>query len=115
MAEETQIGGTGEVFVGEDKVFQLTVQDTANAVVDITGWTIIFVVKVKDTASDPGLISVTCALTDPTNGVCTATVADTVMDTLLPRTYRYSFKRTDGGAETILAYGDFVVQKATAT
>ncbi|CAB4190392.1 hypothetical protein UFOVP1196_55 [uncultured Caudovirales phage] len=30
------------------------------------------------------------------------------------RTYRHSWKRMDDGSETVLAYGNFVPQKATA-
>lgn len=33
---------------------------------------------------------------------------------LAPKTYRYSLKRTDAGAETVLAYGDFELSEVTA-
>jgi hypothetical protein len=122
MGVETQIGGDGLLFVGEDKVFICgPITDKSGALVNISGWTILFVVRKKDATPDPAMISQTASVTGSFNTdpllntqVASVTVADTDMDLFKAGTYRYSWKRMDAGAEVILAYGDFVVQRATA-
>lgn len=122
MAIESTIGGSGEVFVGEDKTFILAVVGTdLTTPVNITGWTINFVVRLKDNSADPPIFDKTAAIVgtfnvDPDLNTQRAevTLTDTELNTVKGRTYRYSWKRMDDGGETVLAYGDFVVQKATA-
>ena len=41
-------------------------------------------------------------------------VTDTEMNLFKAKTYRYSWKRTDDGSETVLARGPFAPEKATA-
>jgi hypothetical protein len=121
MALDATIGGDGLLFVGEDKIFKLELLDASDVPVDMTGWTLLFDVRVKDKTPDPALISKTPMITGVYNAVratntqrAVVTVTDTDMNLLKARTYRHSWKRMDDGSETVLAWGDFVVQKATA-
>lgn len=119
MANEATIGGSGQLFVGEDKTFVLELLDSSDAPVNMTGWTIIFVVSARD-AGTP-LFNITASVTGSFNASrvlnsqrASAALTSAQMDTLKAKTYRHSWKRTDSGVETILAYGDFEVEKATA-
>lgn len=118
MASHVTMGGDGTLFVGEDKTCQLEVLDADGIPVDITGWNIrLFVlstgsqVLIDKTASVSGVYSVT-PLINTQRAVVTLTDADTSIE---DGTHRHSWKRTDGGSETILAYGDFVIERTTQT
>lgn len=117
MALHVTIGGDGALFVGEDKTLRLHVLDTAGASVDITGWAIRFVVRLQDPTPDPPLLDKSATISgsfSPTNNPQRAVVvlADTEMG-LTPKVYRHSWKRIDDGSETVLAWGNFIVQLAT--
>lgn len=121
MASNVDVGGSGALFIGEDKQFRLEVLDSADVPVDITGWVIVLLVRLRE-ASAEALLTKTATVSGTYSATRTANtqraivdVADTELseDTFDPRTYRYSFKRTDDGSETILAYGNFVMQRAT--
>jgi hypothetical protein len=121
MAIETQIGGGDDLFVGEDKTIVLgPVVNTSGVLVDISAWNINFVVRVSDTASST-VFEKTASVTGSYNldlllntQRASIVLLDTETDALKGKTYRHSWKRMDNGFETILAFGDFVVQKATA-
>jgi len=118
-APEVQIGGEGALFVGEDKTFELALLDTAGDAVDMLGWAINFCVGKSDKAADvfDKVASITGVFNiDPLLNTQLAVVSltDTELNTVKAKTYRYSWKRMDDGTETVLVYGDFVVQKATA-
>ena len=118
MATEVAIGGAGALFAGEDKTLSLHVLDTSGVPVDIAGWGIAFVVKVNVDAA--AALTKTATITgtyDADHDVNTqravVTLSDTDTDALSgPRQYRHSWKRTDNGFETVLAYGKFVVEQA---
>jgi hypothetical protein len=121
VALEVNIGGDGELFVGEDKVLRLEVLDTDGIPVNILGWAIIFDVRKSDDAVAPAIISATGTVTGSYNVSPTLngqralfTLTDDDLNLLTARIYRHSFKRTDAGVETVLAYGDLHPQKATA-
>jgi hypothetical protein len=116
VATTVKIGGSGALFVGEDKIFRLSLPG-----VNMAGWDVIFDVRKTDAARDPAIFSKTASITgiyDPiaANNTQLAVVAlsDTEMNTVKARTYRYSWKRKDDGVETVLARGDFAPEKATA-
>lgn len=117
-----QIGGDDDLFVGEDKVLVLeNIVDRNGALVNFTSWTIIFDVRKTDKAPDPAIFSKTATITgtynvDPLVNTLKAsvTLTDDELNTVTNKTYRHSWKRDQSGFETILAFGDFVVQKATA-
>lgn len=121
MASNINIGGDGSLFIGEDKTFRLEVLDSSEAPVDISGWTIKLLVRLLETTAEP-LLEKTASISGSFNADrnvntqrAVVEVADTELseDDFDPRIYRYSFKRTDDGSETILAYGNFRLQRAT--
>ena len=121
MAVEVMIGGTGKLFIGEDKTLRFEILDAAGLPVDMTGWTLLFDVRLSDASPDPALLSKTptvsgvYAATRAANAQrALVTLSDTELNTLKARTYRYSCKRMDSGSEVVLAWGNFVIQKATA-
>jgi hypothetical protein len=121
MAEEVTLGGEGTLFVGEDKLFRLELLDPTGAPVNMSGWTMVFDVRAKDTSADPALLSKVPAVLGTFNAIradnlqrALVVVTDDDMNLFAEKTYRYSWKRMDGGSETVLVYGDFTPQKATA-
>ena len=137
MAAEVQFGGTDtdRVFIGTDltkkfAVLDLDLDATGATAKEITGWAITFDVRKLDKSST-SIVSKTVgsgiAITGVFNSVAATNTQRAVVtldaDTDLTTakfssdggTFRYSLKRTDDGSETVLAYGDFVVERATQT
>lgn len=121
MALQSTIGGNGALFVGEDKTFKLELLTVDSIPVDMSGWTILFDVRRADKSADPAIISKMATIAGAYNAVratnvqrATVILTDTEMNTVKADTYRYSWKRMDDGSETVLAWGDFTPQKATA-
>jgi len=121
MATTVQIGGSGTLFVGEDKTFTLETLNASEVPVDMLGWTVLFDVRKSDKAPDPAIFSKSATIVGVFNVVratntqrAQITLSDTEMNTVSGRTYRYSWKRMDDGVETVLCRGPFVVEKATA-
>lgn len=121
MALAATIGGNGTLFVGEDKTFKLQLLDTAGVPVNMAGMLILFDVRRTDTSAEPAIFSKTATIsgvysTDPLVNTQRAVVVltDTEMNTVKAGTYRHSWKRMDDGSETVLAWGPFTPQKATA-
>ena len=133
MAIEAQLGGSGTLFVGEDKTLRLHVKEKENPddaeptiPVDISGWLIHFEVRKKDASPDPPALTKTASIigvynVDPTanthRAVVTLSDDDTNAMTLGKSTedvpYRYAWKRMDDGSETVLRYGDLVAEVST--
>jgi len=125
MAVEWNIGSNGELFVGEDKriTFQVLSDGSAqplNEPVNILTWLIHFVVRKSDAspalmlekqATLAGIYNIDRALNTQRAVV---TLEDVDLNLLKAKTYRYSLKRMDEAAETILFYGNFTPQLATA-
>jgi hypothetical protein len=121
MAEASSI--VGDWYVGEDKVFPFTIYQKTSAGVltttpqDITGWSMKWEMRRSDGAADPVVLSKTTsagiAITSGPSGTGTITIDDTDTDSLDPRLYRHSLKRTDAGSETVLLYGNAVLGKRT--
>lgn len=121
MAIEVKIGGDGALFVGEDKTIVVSVVNSNDVPVNAAGWTTLLVVRTLDTAADPAIFSLSGVVTgsynvDPllNSQVISYTLTDDQLNTVKKKVYRYSVKRMDAGFETILAFGDFEVEKATA-
>lgn len=123
MAEEVTIGGSGTLFVGEDKVIRLELflKSDSLVAVDMTGWTMLFDVRKKDTSASPAIVSITPTLTGIFNSVrasntqrAIVTLTDDQLNLFRAANYRWSWKRMDGGSETVLAWSTFAPQKATA-
>lgn len=134
MAAEVQLGGveTDRIFIDTDLTKSFHVKDidadaTGATAKDITGWAITFDVRKQDKSTTVLLTkSVGSGIT--ISGVFNSTASSNLQRAVLVLadtdltmaqfssdggTFRYSLKRTDAGAETILAYGDFVVERAT--
>jgi hypothetical protein len=118
MAKEVTIGGSGSLFVGEDKTFRLELLDAAGVPVNMAGWTIKMTVRVTDASADPALIEKTATVDGVYNAVrATNTQRAMVICTdvdlgapLVSNTYRCAWKRYDEGNETVLAYGPCIIQ-----
>ena len=118
MAAIATIGGNGSLFVGEDKSLRLEVVDTDGIPVDLTGWAVRFFVVsqgskvlIDKTASITGVYSATRSA-NTQRAVVTLTDTDMAIDA---GTHQQSWKRTDDGSETILADGDYIVERTTQT
>lgn len=125
MAEESTIGGGGSIFVGEDKTLRfgpLKSKDDPTVGVDMTGWNMVFDVRKKDKSPDPAILSRTdFALVGVFNVLFSSNtqraalfLSDDLLNLFAAKQYRWSWKRTDAGFETVLGYGGFAPQKATA-
>lgn len=120
MALDATIGGSGVLFVGEDKIIKLELIDSDELPVNMTGWTLLFDIRKKDNSAST-LLSKTPSVTGTFNSIrasntqrAVVTISDTEMNLFKEQTYRHSWKRMDDGSETVLAWGDFAPQKATA-
>lgn len=127
MAALATVGGNGALFVGEDKTVRLELLtgnpalDNTSVPVDMAGWAMVFDVRSKDTSDDPAILSKTPVVSGAYNAVratnvqrAFVTLTDTDMDLVREKRYRFSWKRIDPGNETVLAWGNFAPQKATA-
>ena len=140
MAAEVQIGGTDDsrIFIGQDSTIPVHVKDfdppsgntDGTVAKEITGWALTFDVRKLD-KSGTVILSKTVGAGITIAGVFNATASsnlqratvalDADLDLTVAKfsidggTFRYSLKRTDDGSETVLAYGDFVVDRATQT
>ena len=134
MALSVTIGGSGTLFVGEDKTFRLEVltprfdangnkiaHDASSVPVNFTGWEIRFDVRKTVTSGEPPIFNKTATITGVYNAVratntqrAVVTLTDTELNTVKAQPYQHSWKRMDDGSETVLAWGPFAPQKATA-
>ena len=125
MATERTLGGNGQLFIGEDKTLRFELVgdgsvDPLGVPVDAHAWTIRFDVRKTDAARTfvldklatvVGTFNVDRALNTQRAVV---QLDDTDTNKFKPRVYRYSLKRMDEGIETVLFFGDFAPQKASA-
>lgn len=124
MAIESQIGGEGTLFVGEDKIIEfgpLADMDDSAVGIDMTGWTLIFDVRKNDNSADPAILSKSLTVSGVFNAtqasnqqIASTPVSDDELNLFKAQDYRWSWKRMDPGNETVLGWGTFAPQKATA-
>jgi len=121
MALDAPIGGDGVLFVGEDKTFRLELIDLNLVPINMTGWVLRFDVRKLDASPSPPILSFTPTITGTYSATRSANtqraivvVTDEDMNKFKAGTYRHSWKRMDDGSETVLAWGNFITQKATA-
>jgi len=118
MAEQTQIGGDGQLLAGEDKTLRLEVlaEDTTTPV-DMSGWASELQIMRPAPYNDVVLTkasSVTGVFNASRNLntqrlIAALTRAETLALSAPP--YRYEWRRSDPGLSTALAFGPFVVEK----
>lgn len=126
MAIEANISRSHHWFCGEDKVFSYTVyQADGTTPEDVTGWTFDWALRRRNDDADPAVLEKTSVSGISITGTYNAdpaqntqrvevTIADTDTEDLPAGPYRHSLKRTDDGSETILSFGNAVLQRATA-
>lgn len=120
MAIEVALGGNGGLFVGEDKTINVEVLDAAEVPVNIAAFTIALDIRTSDASATalitktPATITGTYSATRSANTQrASFTLTDTETAVLTARSYRYSVKRTDDGSETVICYGQCLVERAT--
>lgn len=135
MAFEATIGGSGSLMLGEDKTLSIEVinadlstfdpdDETTWIPKDISGFTLTFIVRDQSSYAGTLLITKSASITgsyNATRSVNTQRAEVSIADTdfvsesgLIPAgTSYYSLKRTDAGSETVLVFGEFVVQETT--
>jgi hypothetical protein len=115
-----------KVFMGENKKLRFKIYQADGVTpLDLTGRSLIWVVRKTDKASDPAILSKATAgaagiaivgayNVDPTINTQVAEVSIDAADTsvLRPLTYRHSMKEVTD--TTILSFGDFPLAQATA-
>ena len=130
MAEPATIGGSGTLFVGEDKTFKLELlqprtdgqpHDSTSVPVDMSTWIVVFDVRKKVTSADPAIFSKTAVMQGAYNVSRTlntlravVSLTDTELNTVKAKEYQHTWQRMDDGSETVLAWGPFAPEKATA-
>jgi hypothetical protein len=109
------LGASRELFVGEDKVLQWTVSDSDDVVVDITGWTFEFEVRLRRyTPGTPVISKSSLTPSDGPAGEVQVPLASADTVDLRAGTYYYGLARTNTGAYDVVAEGQFVLRKAAA-
>lgn len=104
MSAQANITSDDGFFIGEDKSLVFTIQDSAGAAVNITGWTIQF--AMADALSGSSDLTKSATLTTPLSGICTVAIASGDTIGLDPTsTWYYRLRRTDSGSRAELAYG----------
>lgn len=120
MALEVTIGGSGSLFVGEDKVIKLEVLDTVTLLpVNCVSWSVDCVIAKTDNGSPILTIHTTVIGTfnadrDLNTQRRAVTFTDDQLNLFRALQYRHGWKRMDDGSETVLAYGPFAPQKSPA-
>ncbi len=116
MAKETAL----ELFQGEDRKYVFTVLNAAEtAAVDITGWTLSWMVKrfkadadlsallTKTTAAGIVISGVYNSVPATNTQIATVTVDDTDTTAIAEGLYAHELKRMDNTFETVLSHGTF--------
>ena len=115
MAVESPITLEDKWFIGERKVFEFTIVKDGVAV-DISSWDLEWVLRQAPGAPEPLLSKGTAEITksDPTNGVCRVIIepTDTIAIEIGGGDYYHTLKRTDGGNDAVLAFGEAVLREA---
>lgn len=118
MSIEANITSADHVFAGEDKQFRFTVVDSAGNPQTMTGWALEWVLRRSAAASTAVLTKTTgagsIAITSGagTDDRATVTVSDDDTLNLVTGGYEYALRRSDSGAEQVLAFGTFELLKA---
>jgi len=116
MSVESNFTKSDQWFRGEDKTLQFTITSDGTTAVDISGWSLQFIlcnldgttVFTKDNVVSGGGINIT----NPTNGVLEVDIDDVDTDPLLVEKFKYELRRSDTGLEAVLAHGTAFIQQA---
>lgn len=100
------------LYRGDSKALTLTFTDEDDAVVNITGGTVVFTVKhSKDDADSAAIMQKTVTShTNPTGGVSKVSITGDDTKNITPGVYRYDIQLAlTGGVKKTVAFGDFEV------
>lgn len=115
MAIEDNITASDQFFLGEAKNLVITCyQQDGKTALDLTGQALSWMLKASLNDPDASALvtkttSAGITLTDPTNGVCTVTLAAADTVDLDPGTYHHELKRTS--PSSVLTYGTCVLRR----
>ena len=125
MALRQDIDKADGFFIDEDKTlsFEILAADDATPV-DVAEWALTWTVRRHVTDDAPAVAKTSgsgITITGTYNAVRASNtqrvivaVADSDTAALASATYKHALKRTNDGSETILSFGDLVLQKAAA-
>lgn len=119
MATTVHYGGSGDLFVGEDKKLKLHVKTTAGVPIDITGWVIKWGARRAKAGNATELVALKTASIEgaynmsPSVNAQRAVVTLTDADLAGVRSGYHCWKRVEDNLETVLAEGEFNPQRAT--
>lgn len=105
------------VYTGEDKVLFATIYQTNGRTIQpLTNWTMSWMLKRSLTDDDGEALvtattSSTITITDAAAGECQIAIRSLDTIDLEPGTYVHELIRTNSGERTVLAQGDFVLQR----
>lgn len=110
MTDEANIPASTRWFVGADKDLRITVydgpeSDTTREVVDITGYSLEFILYDGNTPIITKTTGAGIAITIPIEGVAIVTIEDTDTDAIAGGDYGFELWRTDAGNEDVLSFG----------
>ena len=93
---------TLKVYRGDTKTYNLTFTDSASAAIDITGYTVFFTVKEKNTDTDANakISKTVTSHSDATNGITTFSLTTTETD-LEIKSYHYDIQLKDDSGNII--------------
>ena len=114
MSVETNIASSDNWFIGEDKVFQHSVTDSAGAVQVITGWALEWVLRSNyghSTALLTKTVGSGITISNGAGGILQVAISDDDTLSMAPDTYCYTLRRTDATFEVILAFGSAVLKQ----
>jgi len=104
MAAERDI----DIYQGDTYVHQLSLKDSANAVINISSRTYAGQLR-KRRSSDTITATFTTEITDGANGVVVFSLAANLTSNIASGTYVYDFQETNGNAVTTLLTGSVTV------
>ena len=102
MAYRFDLNGSNALPAGNDQLLTFT----AIRPTDISTWNSIQFI-LYDHAGGSALVTKSGVVTDPVNGVFTVGLLSADTSSKTPGKYWYAVRRIDGGANDLLAYGDF--------
>lgn len=116
MSKEVDITYADHFMAGEDKNLTWEIVDALGVPQVMTGWAVSFVLRRGQNSGGSAILTKTAAFQDGDGVNSNALVAFAATDTkhLAPGTYAYSLARVDSGAQSVLAFGRFVISPVTA-
>lgn len=115
MSTKSPVKNSDNFFIGEDRVLEFTIVDASDVAVNISGWSLEWVLRRDPSSSAATLTKTTVSgitITNGAGGVCQVAIADTDTIDMEPGGYHHTLRRADAGFETVLAFGPFDLQQA---